>query len=88
MLVALPVSSRNTRWHGIGGILRHQMDQAIDEHLDRMAALDVADRRNGSYSRHLLTELGRHRAGSSAHGDLRRAPCCGLMHGVPSRSTA
>lgn len=42
----------------IGAILRRQMDQAIDEHLDRMAALDVADRRNGSYSRHLLTELG------------------------------
>jgi hypothetical protein len=42
----------------IGAILRRQMDQAIDEHLDRMAALDIADRRNGSYSRHLLTELG------------------------------
>jgi len=34
------------------------MDQAIDEHLDRMAALDQADRRNGSYPRHLLTEPG------------------------------
>src|SRR5216684_3743311 len=32
--------------------------QAIDEHLDRMAVLDQADRRNGSYPRHLLTELG------------------------------
>jgi len=32
--------------------------RAIDEHLDRMAALDQADRRNGSYARHLLTELG------------------------------
>ncbi len=42
----------------IGAILRRQMDQAIDEHLDRMAALDIADRRNGSHSRHLLTELG------------------------------
>ena len=42
----------------IGAILRYQMDQTIDEHLDRMAALDIADRRNGSYSRHLLTELG------------------------------
>src|SRR5271169_5144176 len=42
----------------IGAILRRQMDQTIDEHLDRMAALDVADRRNGAYSRHLLTELG------------------------------
>ena len=42
----------------IGAILRRQMDHAIDQHLDRMAALDIADRRNGSYSRHLLTELG------------------------------
>jgi putative transposase len=42
----------------IGDVLRGQMDQAIDEHLERMAALDEADRRNGSYPRHLLTELG------------------------------
>src|SRR5579875_3425241 len=42
----------------IAAILRGQMDQAIDAHLDRMAALDQADRRNGSYRRHLLTELG------------------------------
>jgi len=35
-----------------------QMQALIDEHLDRMAALDQADRRNGSYRRHLLTELG------------------------------
>jgi hypothetical protein len=34
------------------------MDQAIDEHLDRMSALDQADRRNGTYMRHLLTRLG------------------------------
>ena len=42
----------------IAAILQGQMAQAIDEHLDRMAALDQADRRNGSYRRHLLTELG------------------------------
>lgn len=42
----------------IAGILRRQMGQAIDEHLDRMAERDQADRRNGSYRRHLLTELG------------------------------
>ena len=42
----------------IADVLRGQMDQAIDEHLDRMAVLDQADRRNGSYPRHLLTELG------------------------------
>jgi putative transposase len=42
----------------IAAILAGQMGHAIDEHLDRMAALDQADRRNGSYRRHLLTELG------------------------------
>ena len=42
----------------IADLLRGQMDQAIDDHLDRMAVLDQADRRNGSYPRHLLTELG------------------------------
>lgn len=42
----------------IAAILQGQMAQAIDDHLDRMSALDEADRRNGFYSRHLLTELG------------------------------
>jgi putative transposase len=42
----------------VADILQSQMGQAIDEHLERMAALDEADRRNGSYRRHLLTELG------------------------------
>lgn len=42
----------------IGDVLRSQMDRAIDEHLEQMAVLDQADRRNGSYRRHLLTELG------------------------------
>jgi transposase-like protein len=42
----------------IAGVLQEQMAHSVDEHLDRMAALDQADRRNGSYRRHLLTELG------------------------------
>ncbi len=42
----------------IAAILAGQMAQSVDDHLDRMAALDRADRRNGSYRRHLLTELG------------------------------
>ena len=42
----------------IAAILQGQMAQAIDQHLDRMAAVDEADRRNGYYPRHLLTELG------------------------------
>ena len=42
----------------ITAILQGQMAQAIDAHLERMAALDQADRRNGYYPRQLLTELG------------------------------
>jgi transposase-like protein len=34
------------------------MDQLIDVHLERMAELGQADRRNGCYTRWLLTELG------------------------------
>ena len=35
-----------------------RMGQLIDEHLERMAELGQADRRNGCYTRWLLTELG------------------------------
>jgi transposase-like protein len=42
----------------IAAILQGQMAQAVDQHLDGMAATDEADRRNGYYHRHLLTELG------------------------------
>jgi transposase-like protein len=42
----------------IASILQDQMASAIEDHLDRLAADDEADRRNGSYSRHLLSELG------------------------------
>jgi transposase-like protein len=34
------------------------MAAAVDRHLDQLAADDAADRRNGYYRRHLLTELG------------------------------
>lgn len=40
------------------GILTGRMAAAIEHHLDEMAARGEADRRNGSYHRHLLTELG------------------------------
>ncbi len=39
-------------------IIENRMRNAIDEHLQRMAMSGIADRRNGSYPRHLLTELG------------------------------
>ncbi len=39
-------------------ILEHRMHNQIDRHLEEMRQQGVADRRNGVYSRHLLTELG------------------------------
>ena len=51
-------SYRSLGRQAIAAILQGQRVQAIDDPLDRMAALDQADRRNGSYRRHLLTELG------------------------------
>jgi putative transposase len=40
------------------GVLAGRMDAAIDRHLADMAARGEADRRNGSYCRRLVTELG------------------------------
>jgi transposase-like protein len=42
----------------VAELLRGRMDQLLDEHLERMAELGLADRRNGCYRRWLLTELG------------------------------
>jgi transposase-like protein len=42
----------------VAEIIEQQMAQAIDVYLDRLEADDAADRRNGYYRRHLLTELG------------------------------
>jgi transposase-like protein len=39
-------------------ILAERMEAALDRHLAEMAARAEGDRRNGSYRRHLLTELG------------------------------
>jgi len=39
-------------------IIEDQMAAAVDRHLDQLEADDAADRRNGHYRRHLLTELG------------------------------
>jgi transposase-like protein len=39
-------------------IIEDQMSAAVDRYLDQLTADDAADRRNGYYRRHLLTELG------------------------------
>jgi len=72
----------------IAGILQGQMGRAIDEHLDRMAVLDRADRRNGSYRRQLLTELGDIELAVPRTPASPRLPWSAPMRGVPSRSIA
>jgi transposase-like protein len=42
----------------IAKIIEGRMTEAADAHLERMAELEIADRRNGGYGRRLLTELG------------------------------
>jgi putative transposase len=42
----------------VAEIIEQQMAKAIDVYLDQLDADDAADRRNGCYRRHLLTELG------------------------------
>ena len=42
----------------VAELLRGRVDPLLDEHLERMAELGLADRRNGCYRRWLLTELG------------------------------
>jgi putative transposase len=42
----------------VAEIIEQQMAKAIDVYLDQLETDDAADRRNGYYRRHLLTELG------------------------------
>jgi putative transposase len=49
---------RGAARQALAELLEGRMDQLIDAHLERMAELGQADRRNGSYARWLLTELG------------------------------
>jgi len=71
----------------IAGILQGQMAQAIDDHLDRMALLDEADRRNGSYRRHVLAEPAISSWRCRAPAGSRRSMWCAPMHGAPNKST-
>ena len=42
----------------VAQIVEQQMRERVSRHLEEMARLAEADRRNGSFCRHLLTELG------------------------------
>jgi transposase-like protein len=56
--VELGADYRRGARDAVAELLRGRMDQLIDQRLERMAELGQADRRNGCYRRHLLTELG------------------------------
>ena len=47
-------------------VIQGQMTEAVDRWLDSLDGLAMRDRRNGYYSRQLLSELGRDRATSVA----------------------
>jgi putative transposase len=49
---------RSAGRHSLEAILEGRMQERITYYLEEMARLGEADRRNGSFSRHLLTELG------------------------------
>ena len=49
---------RSTARESLQRILEDRMHDRIDRHLEAMALQDQEDRRNGFFSRHLLTELG------------------------------
>src|SRR3972149_2483176 len=53
--------SEDYRFYGrkaLKDILEERMNSSIDSYLENLACREGEDRRNGSYSRHLLTELG------------------------------
>ena len=49
---------RGAARHALAELLEGRMAETIDRHLERMAEVGEADRRNGAYTRWLLTELG------------------------------
>ena len=49
---------RSAGRHSLEAILEGRMQERITYYLEEMARLGAVDRRNGSFSRHLLTELG------------------------------
>ena len=49
---------RQATRQALAELLEGRMAEAIDRHLERLAELGQADRRNGCYTRWLLTELG------------------------------
>ena len=74
--------------HALAGLLEGRMDQLLDEHLERMAELGQADRRNGCYRRWLLTELGDIELAVPRTRTSARSRLCGPTPGGRRTSTA
>ena len=72
----------------VAELLRGRMEQLIDEHLERMAELGRADRRNGCYRRGLLTELGDIELAVPRTAPSARSRWCAPMPGAPGTSRA
>ena len=69
-------------------VLATRMGLAIDRHLERIAERGQADRRNGSYRRWLLTELGQIELRCRAPGDSAPSRWCAPTPDVPTMSIA
>jgi hypothetical protein len=69
-------------------ILEERMEVAVERHLDDLAALGEADRRNGSYGRRLLTGSARSSSRCRVRAASAPARCCAPMPGASPRSTA
>src|SRR3954467_2948051 len=66
----------------VAAILAERVAVAVERHLDELAELGEADRRNGCYGRRLLTALGVDRARRAARAALqRRGGAAGLRPG-------
>ena len=69
-------------------VLEGRMAAGVDRHLDEMAERGAADRRNGSYRRWLMTELGEIELSVRARGAGARSRWCAPTPGARPTSTA
>lgn len=69
-------------------IIEEQMAAAVDRYLDQRGCEDVPDRRNGNYTRHLLTTLGDIEICVPRTRRYSPVGCCARMRGGKPRSTA
>ena len=79
---------RGAARQAVAEVLQGRMGQLIEQHLERMAELGQADRRNGCYRRSLLTELGDVQLACRARAPSARSGWCAPTPGAPRTSIA